>query len=485
MNDGIVSYAQNFEDVMLWRALAHVGIGNYIDIGAQSAFEDSVSRAFHERGWKGIHVEPVPFYANQLRDERPGDSVVQAMVGAAEGVGELFAMSGTGLSTSQQELAEGYQRDGREVVRELVPVVTLDWVLGKVEGEVHWLKIDVEGAEQQVLEGWHGSRRPWVVVVESTLPMSQEQNHEGWDPLVTAKGYRFVYFDGLNRFYVHESHAELAGAFSVGPNVFDRFSLSGTATSTFSAKLNRDLTEARDEVVRTCDALSRERQGRERSEQELLQQRATASGRENALLSDQARAWGRANELQMQLDQSRQQTLEAVAVAVAGLEQERIAAVTALEAQRDDALERAARLHADLMVIHRSTSWVVTAPLRTMARLARWSLKAPVLALRSFVSWVKRTTKRIIFGLARRGARSPALRRIARRAFIAIPGLERRVRVLYGAATRPSVIVQPASVAIPSPALTQVLSEPLPEGISAEAKRSLLRLRHASIGAKN
>ena len=29
-----ISYAQNFEDVMLWRALKHISEGFYIDIGA-------------------------------------------------------------------------------------------------------------------------------------------------------------------------------------------------------------------------------------------------------------------------------------------------------------------------------------------------------------------------------------------------------------------------------------------------------------------
>ncbi len=37
------SYAQNFEDVMLWRALKHVSNGYYIDIGAQDPSIDSVS----------------------------------------------------------------------------------------------------------------------------------------------------------------------------------------------------------------------------------------------------------------------------------------------------------------------------------------------------------------------------------------------------------------------------------------------------------
>ncbi len=42
----LVSYAQNFEDVVLWRALLHVEAGFYIDIGAQPPVLDSGSRGF-------------------------------------------------------------------------------------------------------------------------------------------------------------------------------------------------------------------------------------------------------------------------------------------------------------------------------------------------------------------------------------------------------------------------------------------------------
>lgn len=59
----LTSYAQNFEDVILWRVLRHVERGTYIDLGAQDPVADSVSLAFYENGWRGLHVEPVSFYA--------------------------------------------------------------------------------------------------------------------------------------------------------------------------------------------------------------------------------------------------------------------------------------------------------------------------------------------------------------------------------------------------------------------------------------
>ena len=46
-----ISYAQNFEDVIQWLVLREVENGFYIDVGACSPYDDSVTRAFYERGW--------------------------------------------------------------------------------------------------------------------------------------------------------------------------------------------------------------------------------------------------------------------------------------------------------------------------------------------------------------------------------------------------------------------------------------------------
>ena len=55
-----ISFAQNFEDVMLWRALKHVDGGFYIDVGAAWSDVHSVTKAFYDKDWHGINIEPNP-----------------------------------------------------------------------------------------------------------------------------------------------------------------------------------------------------------------------------------------------------------------------------------------------------------------------------------------------------------------------------------------------------------------------------------------
>jgi FkbM family methyltransferase len=228
------SYAQNFEDVMLWRALKHIPAGFYIDIGAQHPVVDSVSKAFYEHGWRGIHVEPVPSYAELLRQDRPDETVMQLAVSDRTGILELNVIENTGLSTGVKAYADSHSAThglAHKVIQ--TPMLPMAAAFESLRGrDVHWMKIDVEGLEEEVLRGWDSNAlRPWIIVIEATVPMSAELRYEGADRLLTRSGYQFAYFDGLNRFYVAAEHDELTAALQVPPNVFDKVELSGLSGS--------------------------------------------------------------------------------------------------------------------------------------------------------------------------------------------------------------------------------------------------------------
>ncbi len=224
------SYAQNFEDVMLWRALRNVERGFYVDIGAQDPVVDSVSLGFYEQGWRGVHVEPVAAYAQSLRERRPDEVVLQVAVGAQQGSLTLYEIADTGLSTARREIALEHGGAGFALQEVQVECLTLEQVLAPYAGrDIHWLKVDVEGFEREVLAGWGSAARPWIVVVESTLPRTQAESHQEWEGLLLQRGYVFAWFDGLNRFYVSGAHAELMPAFQYGPTPFDEFVLSATS----------------------------------------------------------------------------------------------------------------------------------------------------------------------------------------------------------------------------------------------------------------
>lgn len=226
-NGKFISYAQNYEDVLLWRALKQIKGGFYVDVGACDPVLHSVTQAFYERGWQGINIEPASQYYERLCAARPLD--INLNIGVADREGDLtfYEIPETGLSTLDVETAEKQRATGWTMIERKLPVLTLNQILEQyVSGPIHFLKIDVEGFEKNVLDGLNLSHwRPWVLVVEATIPNSSELNFDNWEPMVLAAEYEMAYFDGLNRFYIAPEHATLLKALQIPPNVFDDFIL--------------------------------------------------------------------------------------------------------------------------------------------------------------------------------------------------------------------------------------------------------------------
>ena len=127
-----ISYAQNFEDVMLWRALKHVNNGFYIDVGANDPVIDSVTKAFYDAGWHGINIEPVSQWYKKLESDRPRDINLQIAAGAEEGELLIFELPDTGLSTVDKAIAERHELERDYKKTEIkVPVKTLSEICKK------------------------------------------------------------------------------------------------------------------------------------------------------------------------------------------------------------------------------------------------------------------------------------------------------------------------------------------------------------------
>lgn len=222
----MISYAQNFEDVMLWRVLKHIPKGFYVDVGAWSPNNDSVTRHFYENGWNGINIEPNPEFQQQYLQARPKDINLGVALSDEIGIAEIYFVSNPGLSSLDKAIAQGHT--GCTTIPSKVDVTTLQAIFSQYapDQEIHFLKVDVEGLEKKVLLGNDWSKYcPWIVVVEATHPMSQVENYEEWEFILLEAHYLFAYADGLNRFYVAPKHKELLEAFKYPPNVFDDFVL--------------------------------------------------------------------------------------------------------------------------------------------------------------------------------------------------------------------------------------------------------------------
>lgn len=376
-----ISYAQNFEDVMLWRALKHIERGFYIDIGAWLPETDSVTKAFYELGWSGINIEPNPDFNQKLQAARPRDHNLCIAIGDREGTTTINLVDDSGLSTLNDAIAERHKGAGWKLRRADVTVKTLvsvwhDYV--PPGQDVHFLKIDVEGLEEAVLRGndWTDNR-PWIVVVEATLPSSETESYHGWEPVLVEAGYRFCYADGLNRYYLAQEHAELIPAFRYPPNVFDEFRLNEHIEAEASAR------EAQDRAARAEDRAAQ------------FEDRAA----QFEDLAGQVR--DRAAQAEVRADVAEERAVQAEKRAV-------------------QAEKRAARAEAQVGELLGSTSWRLTAPLRRSVLSARGIRARAKGAIRTSIVYAATSVRT-----------RPALKRLVLAGGNRLPGVrERLIRVV-------------------------------------------------------
>ena len=220
-----LSYAQNREDVRLYRAFPRPH-GFYIDVGAADPVEFSVTKALSDRGWRGINFEPQQYYFEKLVAGRLNDLNLKVCLSNQTGEITLFeAPTHRGFSTVDPSVAAEWAAKGIESISMRVPTTTLAEVCEiHAPARIDFLKIDVEGHERSVLLGADFKRfRPTVLVIEATEQNASTPNHHLWEDVVFAADYRFAVFDGLNRFYVRKEDVALAEVLALSPNVFDDY----------------------------------------------------------------------------------------------------------------------------------------------------------------------------------------------------------------------------------------------------------------------
>ena len=201
----VISYAQNFEDVILARAFRGHDRGFFIDAGAAHPISHSVTKLFYDRGWRGINIEPGTWAFSVIEVERGRD--INLNVGVSNKQGTLTfheAPDSHGISTFNANWRSDWQsRDGCHFIERTVEVTTLARICEQwADQPIDFLKIDVEGHELEVVEGGDFARwRPRIVVVEGEREIYQ-------DALLSAN-YHHATFDGVNHYFVSEEELHL------------------------------------------------------------------------------------------------------------------------------------------------------------------------------------------------------------------------------------------------------------------------------------
>jgi FkbM family methyltransferase len=169
--------------------------GYFIDVGAWDALEHSNSKALEDLGWNGICIDPFPRNWRNRRCQlfrevvynRKGEKVQFRMAGPLGGIDEHI------------ELWREFTR-GRQLV-ELTTTTLADIVERANAPEyIHYVSIDVEGAELEVLQGFPFSR---YTVGAFTIEHNLDEARRGQiRRLLEQQGYRIAREQHVDDWYV-------------------------------------------------------------------------------------------------------------------------------------------------------------------------------------------------------------------------------------------------------------------------------------------
>jgi FkbM family methyltransferase len=249
-----ISYSINREDVLLNRLFGKRDSGFFVDVGAAHPVLDSDTKALSDRGWTGICIEPNVNFYRELVAQRPRDRHLNVAVSDQPGILTFHEVVGTGLSTCDPDEARRVADRGFEILTHQVETRTLREILEEASPlEIDLLKVDVEGFEFKVLlsNDWEHFR-PRLIMTEATYPETPMRRPDQITPFLEEKGYRHVYFDGLNDYYAEQGFVVPDDVFDRPLNVFDNF-------VPYSQVL---VTQSRDELARELEARTRELEAR-------------------------------------------------------------------------------------------------------------------------------------------------------------------------------------------------------------------------------
>lgn len=359
-----VSHAQNREDFLIAAFFPDVEAGHYVDVGAGHPEEQSVTKLLYDRGWSGINLEPIPELAEALLADRARDVTLQVALAATAGEATFRQYTGWGLSTLNPEMAAEHQAHPTSWTEEYteysVQTVTLADVLEDHPlPHVHVFKVDVEGAEYDVLAGadWE-EFRPDLVCIET------EHIRKDWYPILQAAGYEQVFHDGLNGYLLsvearhRAEYFDYAGTVLNGPTIVTPVE---AAELEAAAQLRIDVAAERHEAATA--------QLEAEAEKDAL--RSTIAERDAAVAQLTATVAER-DATVAELDATASDLTSAL-----GAESELREMYAARHA---DAAARLATTESYLTEILGSTSWRITYPLRRSVEILRARLPRRVLA---------------------------------------------------------------------------------------------------------
>ncbi len=200
--------SQTGEDLIIEMLLPEKKKGFYVDIGANHPIKFNNTFLFHNKGWRGINIEPNPSRMWLFKLLRRSDINLNIGVGREKSEIEFHVFRTNTLSTFDKTSSTAYQQMGHVLKKTTkIAVLPLSDIFEKyAQGEeIDLMSIDTEGFDMEVLKSndWNKFRPRFIILetLEYRASQAGKKLNNLYDPYMEKIGYTKIADTYINTIY--------------------------------------------------------------------------------------------------------------------------------------------------------------------------------------------------------------------------------------------------------------------------------------------
>tara|TARA_B100000073_G_scaffold191400_1_gene158434 strand:- start:419 stop:1120 length:702 start_codon:yes stop_codon:yes gene_type:complete len=198
-----IHYGEFGEDILVNRILKNLETGKYVDVGCYHPYKGSLTAQLYKKGWKGINIDLSKSSIDLFNLVRKEDINLNLAVSDFNGQTSYFENSPI---NQQNSLIKN--NDNQKKIK--IDCKNLNLILEENKFEkFEYLNIDVEGSEQNVINGINLSKyRPILITIENNnLHINDYIESETYKILI-KNNYTFISRTGVTNFFLKNEYAK-------------------------------------------------------------------------------------------------------------------------------------------------------------------------------------------------------------------------------------------------------------------------------------
>ena len=197
-----IHYGEFGEDVFINRIFKDIEIGRYVDVGCYHPFKGSLTAQLYKKGWNGINIDLSKSSIDLFNIVRKKD--INLNLAISDFDGETNYYENSPINQQNSLIKDNDNQKKIKIQCKRLSSILLENHYNNFE----YLNIDVEGSEQNVINGIDLSKyRPILITIENNnLHLKDYIESEIYNILI-KNNYTFINKTGVTNFFLKNEYA--------------------------------------------------------------------------------------------------------------------------------------------------------------------------------------------------------------------------------------------------------------------------------------